>query len=52
LHGFGESVERMTNYSVERWRSKLAGGLTAVAKNLSEQLQLDDSSGGVTGTTD
>ena len=36
-------MEKMTNHSVERWRSKLAGGLTAVAKNLSEQLQLDDS---------
>jgi hypothetical protein len=43
LRGFGESVEQMTNHSVERWRSKLAGGLTAVAKNLSEQLKLDDS---------
>jgi len=43
LHGFGESMEQMTNHSVERWRSKLASGLTAVAKNLSEQLQLDDS---------
>jgi hypothetical protein len=36
-------MEQMTNHSVERWRSKLASGLTAVAKNLSEQLQLDDS---------
>jgi hypothetical protein len=43
LHGFGESMEQMTNHSVERWRSKLASGLTAVAKNLSEQLQLEDS---------
>jgi hypothetical protein len=44
LHGFGESMEQMTTHSVERWRSKLADSLTTVAKNLSEQLQLDDSS--------
>jgi hypothetical protein len=41
LQGFGESMERMTTHSVERWRSKLAGGLTAIAKNLSDQLQLN-----------
>lgn len=44
LQGFGESVEKMTTHSVERWRSKLADSLTTVAKNLSEQLQLDGSS--------
>jgi hypothetical protein len=43
LQSFAESMEEMTKHSVERWRSKLAGGLTVVAKNLSEQLQLDDS---------
>ena len=52
LHGFGESVEKMTNHSVERWRSKLAGGLTAVAKNLSEKLQLDDANDGLARSTD
>ncbi len=46
LRAYGESVEQMTNHSVERWRSKLAGGLTAVAKNLSQQLQLDESTDG------
>ena len=44
FQAFGESMEKMTNHSVERWRSKLAGSLSTVAKNLSEQLQLDDSS--------
>jgi hypothetical protein len=43
LHGFGESMEQMTNHSAERWRSKLADSLSTVAKNLSKQL-LDDSS--------
>ncbi len=52
LQGFGDSMEKMTNHAVERWRTKLAGGLTAVAKNLSEQLQLDDTNNGVTRTTD
>lgn len=52
LQSFSESAEQMTNHSVERWRSKLAGGLTAVAKNLSEQLQLEDSTGGVPRSTD
>ena len=44
FQAFGESMEKMTNHSVERWRSKLAGSLSTVAKDLSEQLQLDDSS--------
>jgi hypothetical protein len=52
LQGFSQSMEQMTNHSVERWRSKLAGGLTAVAKNLSEQLQLDDPSDEVARSTD
>lgn len=52
LQAYGESVEQMTTHSVERWRSKLAGGLTAVAKNLSQQLQLDDTTDGVARTKD
>ena len=52
LQSFSQSAEEMTNHSVERWRSKLAGGLRAVAKNLSEQLQLDESTGGVPRNTD
>jgi hypothetical protein len=33
---------QMANHSVESWRVKLAGGLTAVAKNLNDQLQLEE----------
>jgi hypothetical protein len=52
FQAFGESMEKMTSHSVERWRSKLARSLSTVAKNLSEQLQLDDSSDAAARETD
>jgi len=42
VHGFERSMEDAAQASVERWRSKLAGGLNAVAKSLGEHLQAAD----------
>jgi exonuclease VII small subunit len=39
LQEFEQSVEDMARASVERWRQKLAGGLSALSKSLDEQLQ-------------
>jgi hypothetical protein len=39
LRGFEKSMEDLAKASVERWRVKLAGGLSALAKNLDEQFQ-------------
>lgn len=53
LQGYGRSVDEVTNQSVERWRNQLANGLTAAAKNLSENLQFSDTTDdGVAGTED
>jgi len=32
-------MEKLAEASVERWRQKLAGGLSALAKSLDEKLQ-------------
>ena len=39
LQEFERSTEDMARASVERWRQKLAGGLSALAKSLDEQLK-------------
>jgi hypothetical protein len=39
LQGYEQSMEELARASVERWRQKLAGGLSALAKSLDEQLQ-------------
>jgi DNA anti-recombination protein RmuC len=39
LQGFERSAEDMARASVERWRQKLASGLSALAKSLDEQLK-------------
>jgi regulatory protein YycI of two-component signal transduction system YycFG len=39
LQEFERSTEDMARASVERWRQKLAGGLSELAKSLDQQLQ-------------
>ena len=46
LQAFEHSMEEMGKLSVERWRSKLASNLNAVAKSLGERFQLDGEIGG------
>jgi len=45
LHIFESSLNQSAKLSVERWTTKLATGLNAVAKNVSEQFLLDADSG-------
>ncbi len=44
LQAFERSMEEMAKLSAERWRLKLAKGLNALAKGLSEQLQMQANS--------
>ena len=39
LQEYEQSMEKLAEASVERWRQKLAGGLSALAKSLDEKLQ-------------
>jgi uncharacterized protein YicC (UPF0701 family) len=39
LQEYEQSMEKLAEASVERWRQKLAGGLSALAKSLEEKLQ-------------
>jgi flavin-binding protein dodecin len=39
LQEYEQSMEKLAAASVERWRQKLAGGLSALAKSLDEKLQ-------------
>jgi predicted nuclease with TOPRIM domain len=40
LQAFEQSMEKLSNYSIERCRCKLADGLNAVVKNLGEHFQV------------
>lgn len=42
---FEHSMNEMARLSIERWRLKLAAGLSALAKDLGEQFQLEGESG-------
>lgn len=44
LQAFERSLEETAAYCVERWRMRLADGLNAVAKSMSDQFRLDDRS--------
>jgi len=41
LQAFEHSMEQLARLSVERWRLKLEGGLTAMTKSLNEQFRLE-----------
>ena len=45
LQAFEHSMEQLARLSVERWRLKLEGGLTAMTKSLNEQFQLQNEAG-------
>jgi hypothetical protein len=45
LQAFQHAMDELANHSIERWRLRLAGGLSAVMKNLGEQFQSQDESG-------
>jgi uncharacterized small protein (DUF1192 family) len=44
LQAFERSLEETATYCVERWRVRLADGLNAVAKSMSEQFRLEERS--------
>ena len=45
LQAFEHSMEQLAKLSVERWRLKLEGGLTAMTKSLNEQFRLETAAG-------
>ena len=45
LQAFEHSMEELARLSVERWRLKLEGGLTAMTKSLNEQFRLENAAG-------
>jgi len=45
LQAFEHSMEQLARLSVERWRLKLEGGLTAMTKSLNEQFQVENAAG-------
>jgi hypothetical protein len=42
LQAFEDSMDHLARLSVERWRLKLEGGLTAMTKSLNDQFRLQD----------